>query len=325
MLKSAIPWADVVHICDHSNAFYSRFLQNIPHVVTCHDLFGIRSALGEIPQNPTAWTGKQLQGMILHGLRQARHVACVSEATRRDLLRVAGIPEHRVSRIYNSLNYPYSPMEPNQARRRLARLGVDPSRPFFLHVGATWYKNRPGLLRIFSIFRRFPGVPDLRLVLVGGPLTAEMRRFVRNNQLNGVVQELTGVADEDLRALYSCAAMMLFPSLEEGFGWPIIEAQACGCPVTTSGWAPMNEIGGTAAMYIDPTNPKSAADALGKALSRLPEMREAGLLNAARFRSGMIENYLSLYEAVCKRHAARSSEGASRPISDSSTFSTSIQ
>ena len=91
VLKSEIKWADVVHICDHSNSFYTKYLRFVPHVVTCHDLLAVRSALGEIPQNPTRWTGRQLQRLILKGLTEAQHIACVSDATRSDLLRLAGI------------------------------------------------------------------------------------------------------------------------------------------------------------------------------------------------------------------------------------------
>ena len=125
VLRSAIKRADLVHICDHSNSFYTKYLKSVPHLVTCHDLLAIRSALGEIPQNQTGWTGRQLQRLILEGLTAAQHVACVSEATRRDLLRIAGIPERRVSRVYNSLNYPYSPMEEHEAASRLRKLHMD--------------------------------------------------------------------------------------------------------------------------------------------------------------------------------------------------------
>ena len=106
------------------------------------------------------------------------------------------------------------------------------------------------------------------LVMVGKPWTAEMRRFILEHGMSDVTMELTGVDNEDLRALYSTATMMLFPSLQEGFGWPIVEAQACGCPVATSGRSPMDEVGGDAAIYIDPENPESAAAVLKARLSR---------------------------------------------------------
>jgi glycosyltransferase involved in cell wall biosynthesis len=305
VLRSALQQADVVHVCDHANAFYVKYLKFVPNLVTCHDLLAVRSALGEIAQNRTRWTGRQLQALIVKGLTEAQHVACASNATRGDLLRIAGVHEHRVSRVYNSLNYPYSRMDRSEAESRLGKLSVDPAQSFLLHVGGNqWYKNRLGVLRVFACLRKLTSPDRFKLVMVGKPWTAEMRRFVANNGLADTTLELTAVADEDLRALYSTATLMLFPSLEEGFGWPIVEAQACGCPVATSKRSPMDEVAGDAAIYLDPEDPFSAAAAVKQALHELPRLREPSLRNAARFRSGMIDQYIALYEKV--RHDKRS-------------------
>jgi glycosyltransferase involved in cell wall biosynthesis len=299
-LRTALNWADVVHICDHANSLYTKYLQTFPHVVTCHDLLAVRSALGEIPQNRTSWTGRQFQRLILKGLAHAQHVVCVSEATRKDLLRIGLIPEHRVSRVYNSLSHPYSPMEQAKAISRIRGLGVDPSQSFILHVGGNqWYKNRLGVLRIFHVLMTLSGERKFKLVMVGKPWTAEMRGFVIAHRMTDVVLELTGATDEDLRALYSTAEMLLFPSLQEGFGWPIIEAQSCGCPVVTSNRPPMNEVGGDAAIYVDPENSELAAATVKRTLAKVLGARESSLRNAARFsESAMIGGYLSLYERV---------------------------
>jgi glycosyltransferase involved in cell wall biosynthesis len=305
ILRSAVERVDLVHICDHANSFYIKYLKSVPHLVTCHDLLAIRSALREIPENQTGWTGRQLQGLILKGLTAAQHIVCVSEATRRDLLRIADIPEGRVTCSYNSLTHPYSRMEKQEATSRVSRLCVNITRPFLLHVGGNqWYKNRLGVLRIFSALRQLMSGRSLKLVMVGKSWTAEMRRFVLEHDMSEVTVELTGVPNEDLRALYSTATMLLFPSLQEGFGWPIVEAQACGCPVATSRRSPMDEVAGDAAIYIEPENPESAAAILRAALESVAEMREPSLLNAARFRSGMIDRYLTVYERVCNERSA---------------------
>lgn len=300
LLRKAIKWADVVHICDHANSVYLEYLRSVPHVVTCHDLLAIRSALGEIPQYRTGWTGRQLQQLILKSLSEAQHIVCVSEATRRDLLRLVNISEGRVSRVYNALNYSYARMDSREAECRVRRLLVDPSRSFVLHVGGNqWYKNRLGVLQVFSLVRKMAVGRKLQLVMVGKPWTAEMRRSVVKHGIADVTFELAGVTNEDLRALYSTATMMLFPSLQEGFGWPIVEAQACGCPVVTSRRSPMDEVGGNAAIYVDPDDPESAAVAVERSLDLAPSLREASMLNATRFSGpSMIEGYLSLYDKV---------------------------
>lgn len=300
-LRSSICWADVVHICDHSNSFYTRYMKNAPHVVSCHDLMAIRSALGEIPENRTGWTGRQLQRMIVSGLTAAQHVVCVSEATRRDLLRITGLPKDRVSRVYNSLNYPYSPMDQNEALARTRKFSLDFGQSFLLNVGGNqWYKNRLGVLQIFRHLRKLAPERNLKLIMVGKPWTEAMRGFVIEHGMTDVAFELTGVSNEDLRALYSTATMLLFPSLQEGFGWPIIEAQACGCPVLTSNRPPMDEVGGKAVIYVDPEDPESAALAARCALEKIPSMRGPSLLNAKRFNSSItIAAYLSIYDRVC--------------------------
>jgi len=299
-LKSAIKWADVVHICDHANSFYTKYLRSVPNVVTCHDLLAVRSALGEIAQNPTRWTGRQLQRMILNGLTRAQHVACVSDATRRDLSRLSGLTEQRISRVDNSLHFPFSQMPEPEALARLRLLSPNLSRPFLLHVGGNqWYKNRLGALRIFFRLRKLVSDPAFKLVMVGKPWTAEMRRFVYENNMSEVTLELTAGTDEDLQALYSTASMILFPSLQEGFGWPIIEAQSCGCPVATSKRSPMVEVAGDAGIFIDPEDPESAAFIVQQALANGAGRREASLANAARFRSGMVASYLALYNRLC--------------------------
>jgi glycosyltransferase involved in cell wall biosynthesis len=310
VLREALDWAEIVHICDHSNSVYLKYLEGRPHVVTCHDLLAIRSAQGEISRHDTRWSGRRLQGMILGGLGRARKIVCVSDATREDVIRMvpgAGSEGKEVTRIYNGLNYPYSPMERDEAEPRLQALGLVPDRPFLLHVGGNqWYKNRIGVLRTFAHLHRYAAVANLALVMVGKPWTDEMRRFVRSNELESAVVELRDVAEENLRALYSSAQLMLFLSLAEGFGWPIVEAQACGCPVIASNLAPMTEVGGDAAIYIDPNDPdaaESVALAIGGALKAGPALRmglsQAGLRNAARFStSAMIDAYLKLYERV---------------------------
>jgi glycosyltransferase involved in cell wall biosynthesis len=299
-LRSELKWADVVHICDHANSFYTQEMTSFPHVVTCHDLLGIRCALGEVPQNRTGWTGRHLQRLILRGLTRAQHIVCVSEATKKDLLRISGIPERRVSRVHNSINHVCSLMADNEAKSRIRKLRINPGEPFLLHVGGNqWYKNRLGVLRIFCHMRELLANKNLKLVMAGKPWPPEMRRFVTEHQLAETTLELTEIADDDLRALYSTAAMLLFPSLQEGFGWPIIEAQACGCPVVTSNRPPMDEVGGNGAIYIDPEDPRSAAAAAIDLLAKTSNLRELGLQNAARFsESAMIDSYLFLYEKV---------------------------
>lgn len=300
-LKREAAWADLVHIIDHSNAGYTTYLQSTPHLVTCHDLMAVRSARGEVPENPTRWTGRQFQNLILHGLNKAQRIVCVSEKTKADLLRISKVNPQRAPVISMGLNYPYHAMSADAAFPFLARIGL--GSPYLLHVGLNaWYKNRMGVLRIYQILlRQNPLSPQL--VMAGAAFTPEMTAFVKTQGLESKVCEVLSCSNEELRALYSSAELLLFPSFEEGFGWPILEAQACGCRVVTTGQPPMTEVGGKAAVYINPRDIDAAAATLINVLSEDPEAKHArielGLENATRFSTGqMIEEYLQCYRQI---------------------------
>ena len=305
-LSGKIARADIVHICDHSNAIYVKYLKNVPHLVTCCDLLAVRSALNEFKENPTKWTGRQLQKMILNGLNRSRRVACISEATEKDLLRISSLKKEKVSVVYMGLNYPYSPMESQKARNILnGTLNINYGDPFLLHVGKNnWYKNRMGALRIFACMNRLHPRSRLRLVFAGEGLSKEMRMFAGKQSIENMISEVILPKSEQLRALYSSAKALLYPSLAEGFGWPIVEAQACGCPVFTTNRSPMTEAGGSAAVYIDPSIPEAAASVILQSLGdkrKADKMREDGLRNIKRFSSEeMAKNYVRIYKEILR-------------------------
>jgi glycosyltransferase involved in cell wall biosynthesis len=287
----------VVHICDHSNAFYTRWLQETPHLVTCNDLLAIRSAHGDFPQNRTGFTGRCLQWLILDGLRRARRITCISHATKNDLLRFLEKDRDDVDVTYMGMDASsWLPLPPAEADGRLQLLpGV--RRPYILHVGGgQWYKNRAGVVAIHEALGKIAG--GTNLVLVGPEFKHATDVIV-----------LPRVEDETLRALYSSAELLLFPSLEEGFGWPIVEAQACGCRVVTTQKAPMTEAGGDAAFYLpapDSKNPGWSEEAalLVKGVLAQGDVERAesvarGLKNAARFSPEiMAQRYVVIYKEL---------------------------
>ncbi|MEH2163374.1 MAG: glycosyltransferase family 1 protein [Nostoc sp.] len=306
-LRQALSWADIVHICDQGNAVYVKYLGNTPHVITCHDLFPIRSGLGEFPEYRTGWTGKQFQQMVMRGLNQAHKVACVSEQTRSDVLRLSSLSKSAVSVIPMGLNYPYTQMTATEAQPRLKALGIPQNCEFILHVGANhWYKNRLGVLSIFYQLIIQLQQPEFYLVMVGKPMNDEMRQFIKIHNMTQKVIELVEIDNENLRAIYSSATALLFPSLYEGFGWPIIEAQSCGCPVFTSNRSPMNEVGGEAAIYIEPDQPKETAEEIILNLHTLKQMKSKGFLNSQRFSAEeMISEYIQLYHQAINEKSGK--------------------
>jgi glycosyltransferase involved in cell wall biosynthesis len=200
---------------------------------------------------------------------------------------------------------------PDEAKRLIARFGLSPDDRYLIHVGVDLdRKNRPGVLGAFIALQERAAAAGTqavarRLVLVGPQLSAELMELARQHGVADQVQTVRNISHEELRALYSSAVALLFPSLQEGFGWPVIEAQACGCPVFTSDRAPMNEIGGPGAIYVDPTDPIAMAAAIEQATPRLDEMRRLGLENAAHYSAErMAANYVSAYRrAISERKA----------------------
>jgi glycosyltransferase involved in cell wall biosynthesis len=291
--------AQIVHICDHSNAIYAKHFPKIPAVVTCHDLLAVRGSLGEETDCSASWMGKILQRWILAGLRRARAVVCVSQATAADAVRLLGTSENApdISVIENGLNYDYQPLSQETARARLAifpKLEFD--RPFVLHVGSGLRrKNREGVLRIFA---RTKDQWNARLVFAGDALSNELWAQALELNIADRIVEMGSIESELLEALYNCAHALLFPSRFEGFGWPIAEAQACGCPVLCRDAAPMSDVAGGAALLRAIEDEDGFSDDLLRL--RDPDVREKyrqlSLRNAQRFSARkMAERYLALY------------------------------
>jgi glycosyltransferase involved in cell wall biosynthesis len=300
-LRRAAEWADVVHICDHSNAMYAAHLRGKPHVVTCHDLLAVRGALGEPTDCPATFTGRFLQRWILRSLKRAQMVACVSAATRADLLRLAGSEmESRSCVVPLGVPATMHALDSDAAQKRLtAQCGVTSGRPFLLNVGSSLRrKNRDGALRIFQKVSR---QLDCDLVFAGDSLSPELKQLKAELGLNGNVIEVPQPSDATLEALYSGAFALLYPTKFEGFGWPAIEAQSCGCPVVSSNSTSIPEVMGDSALLRVPEDEEGfAADVLRLTdTATRRELIARGFENVKRFTpERMVNRYLELYQEV---------------------------
>jgi glycosyltransferase involved in cell wall biosynthesis len=292
----------LVHICDHSNAMYARGIRETPVIVTCHDLLAVRGALGEQTDCPASPTGKLLQRWIVRGLENATAVACDSRATLADARRLVRQTDGKpaLEMITLGLSYPYRLLSPDEARTRLAKfLALRPGVEFALHVGSNLRrKNREGVLRIFArCHKQWNGM----LVFAGEPLSPSLRSLGRELDVSERVVEIANPDNESLEALYNCATALLFPSTCEGFGWPIAEAHACGCPVICVDREPMTEVAGAAALI----HPLEDEVGFAQDLLRLTDPEERArwsakaLENAKRFSTGrMISQYIELYRSL---------------------------
>lgn len=196
----------------------------------------------------------------------------------------------------------FKPGDLGLARAHIAeRYGI--AKPFVLFVSSLWpYKNCAGLLRAWAIVCR--DLPDHQLIIVGGGQDkkhiAELHALAEQRGITGNTVFVGPVPLEETARFYQAADALVYPSLSETFGLPILEAMACGCPVVTSQVSAMPETAGGAALLCDPNDPASIATSIEEAVGpRRYWLRKQGLQRAAQFTwSATAEKTLEVYREV---------------------------
>lgn len=252
-----------------------------PYVVTVHDLSRLKY--------PTETPGRQRYDLFRarRGLARAERVIAVSESTKQDVEELLGIPSESITRVYNAIDPRFLEGGPRCLERRpgqtaveqadsttrqvLERFGIQ--HPYLLYAGTIrQQKNLPRLVETFALLRgelaSHPVYGDLRLVIIGDEISRhpELRRTVAQTRVEPFVRFLGFVPFEVLRAFYSAAEVFVFPSLDEGFGLPPLEAMACGAPVVTSNQSSLPEVVGDAAATVSPENVFEIARAVKEVL-----------------------------------------------------------
>ena len=288
------------HICDHSNAPYLKHLPKEKSGITCHDVLAIRGAFGfQDAYCPSTRMGKILQTWILNNLSKANKIACVSEHTLFQLKELSKSNSEHIKDwyvVHNAFNAPFSPIAAAAHNKLLKPYGIKPDDIFLLHVGSSLpRKNRKLLLDMVNMLGdKWNGA----VCFAGEALEQELLDHADRLGLRERIISIVRPKHDVLVGLLSACKAFVFPSLSEGFGWPLIEAQACGTPVIASSLNPMPEVSGGAAIHADPFNPQLFADALMKLQndSFRNELIERGFENIKRFSNeNMIKGYLDLF------------------------------
>jgi glycosyltransferase involved in cell wall biosynthesis len=250
-------------------------------VVTVHDLGYLY-----YPQAHTRWARMYLRWSTAYNARSASHIIADSEATRRDLIQRCGAAPDKVTVIYPGWDSTFSPVHDVA---RLAAVGerYGIGTPYVIYVGTL--QPRKNLMRLLDAFSNLVAEErDLQLVIVGKKGWLYEPLFARVREL-GLEQRVlfTGYAPQaDLPALLSGARAFVLPSLYEGFGFPVLEAMACGTPVVCSNVASLPEVAGDAAILVDPHNTEQLTQALRRVLvddALRHDLVERGLRQAAQF------------------------------------------
>jgi glycosyltransferase involved in cell wall biosynthesis len=291
-----MPTGSLCVVADQALGPWLPWLGGRPHVVHCHDLLALEASFGLQPFHRLSNSGRWYQRWILQGFQKGRCFLSVSVATQEALERHLPHKPLLSAVLYNPLPSRFAVLPREQAaaavRQALPQLN---QQSFLFHIGRNWYKNRIGVLAIWEQLHE-QGLHQ-PLVLVGS-LDAAMQVWLeRRPQLRPWLHGLERASDELVVSLYNRAAALVFPSYAEGFGWPILEALACGCPVITTDHPPMTEVGGEAVTTISLAPPppesleawaKEAAQQVRQVVTRSAaeqeRMRQLGFAQARRFR-----------------------------------------
>lgn len=248
-------------------------------VITIHDLLSLRY------KNISAHQRFYFKYLLPYIVARAEMVLTVSETTRQDIIRLLKCPEGKVKVVYNG--YDRASYCPCVGKEDLIYQEYG-FRDYLLAVGPTYpHKNLENLLLAYHDMR-----PALRsrhpLVIAGGKkeYVKHLKRRTEALNLGTDVYFLGYVPKQLMPSLYREAYALIFPSLYEGFGIPLLEAMACGCPVAVSYASSMPEVCGDAALYFDPMDPRSIRKAMEQLIfdeTTYGQLREKGLIQAQKF------------------------------------------
>jgi glycosyltransferase involved in cell wall biosynthesis len=269
-------------------------------MVTIHDLW-----LERHPEYSPKLFGQWLSSRKTKRIASTvEKIVTVSHFSATEISALYGRPIDQIAVVHNGVSKDFYAVDDRLlCQRMLSGLGVG-GRPYFLFVGgADPRKNHGALLEAFKLFSR--ELNGYHVVLVGDSVHrfGDMLATARRLGIEGAVQCLGRVSQEQMRVLYSCAQAFVFPSLYEGFGMPILEAMACETPVITSNRSALPEVAGEAALLIDPENPAEIGKAmceLSNAGSRRNALIQEGKARIRRFTwEKAAQQTVGLYKALC--------------------------
>jgi glycosyltransferase involved in cell wall biosynthesis len=215
--------------------------------------------------------------------RVATHILADSEATRTDLIKLYNTPPGKITVAYPGYDETLTPVrDPAALAAVRARYGIPGD--YFLYLGTL--QPRKNLIRLIQAYSRLPTRASLILAGKRGWLSDDLAPMVRRLGLEERVLFTGYVPPEDRAPLLSGALAFVFPSLYEGFGLPILESQACGCPVICSSTSSLPEVAGDGALQVPPDDVQALTDAMAR-LENDPQLRrdliERGFANIRRF------------------------------------------
>ncbi len=266
----------------HSAYFLMPYRPGVPTLLTLYDLIP-----EQFPQlvSPRARLLARLTTRL--ALRASSHFLAISEATRHDFLGRYGLDPATITAVPLAADAQFAPQPETAAAALRQKLNLPETYVLYLGINKP-HKNLARLVDAWAVVRQ--QIPDAPPLIIAGAWDARyeegVKTAVAQHNLNHQVRFLGPVADADLPALYSGAALFVFPSLVEGFGLPVLEAMACGTAVACANSSSLPEVGGDAVAYFNPTDSQQMAAVLQELVqdeAKRAVLAQKGLVQAAKF------------------------------------------
>lgn len=267
-------------------------------IVTVHDMSYVR-----VPDAASPKLKAYLDSVVPRSAHRASHVIADSQATKNDLMEFYDLPDDKISVLLSGIDSRYQKIRESSLLMTMRRIYNIPQQPYLFTIGTIQpRKNYSRVIRALKILRDRGS--DLHLVIAGGKgwLEDEMYKTIAETGLQDVVHLIGFADDEHIASLYSAAECVVFPSLYEGFGFPVLESMACGTPVVTSNVSSLPEVAGNAALMVNPYDVEAIADAIERILDDT-ELRETlikgGFEQSKKFTwENSAQQLQKIYEAV---------------------------
>ncbi len=282
----------------HSPGFTLPFIKTCKQAVTIHDM-----TFFNYPEHHTFLKRIYFPMMIKHAAKRADLIFADSENTKQDIIKILKVKPDEIQTVHLGVeDIFFEKRNEKETKRILSKYNIN--KKYLLFVGTI--EPRKNIATLISAFAKLPR-EDLDLVICGklGWMYDEIFSLIKKEGISEQVKLLGFVPDEDLPSLYANSEVFVYPSFYEGFGLPVIEAMASGCPVITSNLSSTKEIAGESAMLIDPNDQEELIQAIKNLLAN-DKMRQnlikKGRLRAKEFTTlataeKTLRAYQSMYEA----------------------------
>ncbi len=239
----------------HSTYYTACPWKKMPQVTTVYDMISeIFPETFELPHI------KETREAKSKAIKNASQIIAISETTKRDIQKVYGIQEHLIDVIHLGVDYTFFATKPSEGITQALLSKHHLNSPYFLYVGGRLHHKN--FIRLLKGFALSVASRDHNLAVVGTPWNEDEKNLIQSLELQNKISWIPSVPEAELPILYQNAVAFVFPSYYEGFGLPLIEAMAAGCPVVASNAGPFPELAQNAALLFDPFDENKIAQSL---------------------------------------------------------------